>query len=853
MGYRAGLAATPDSRVRRQMGPGDWQKVKRVLQPALDLPPAQRPDYLDRACSGDPDLRREVEAYLDYEPEAGAALGVTAWRGDGEEQPADPERAGPYRILRRIAEGGMGVVYLAERDDGQYRRQVAVKVIKAGPQATSLMRRFRNERQILAEMDHPNIARLIDSGTTLDGQLYYVMDYVEGVPVTEYCHTNRLSVRRRAELFSAICQAVVYAHRKLIIHGDLKPANILVCADGTPKVVDFGLARVFHPSEKTGPAETSTALILTPAYASPEQIAGRRPALAADVYSLGVLLYELLTGAGPYDLSGKTTFEICQTVLEKEPRPPSVFARWRSGNGGEVPVAARQLAGDLDDIVLKALRKEPDQRYGSVDELRDEIERYLSGLPVRAARGKLLYRWRKFAKRRRWVLAASAAAALSAVIATVTIWREGRQAEMRFNDVRALAHSMIFELHDSIQGLPGSTAARKLLVEEALSYLRKLEASAGERYDLQLEMASAYQKIGQVQNDNSLGSLGDTSAALKSLENARRLLSGALAVAPNDSQAQLILRDVDLSLVDVHEARGEEGERAAASREAVKYAAILAHTYPDSRRFQASLLRITASNLAAEGNWEAALPAWKSAVAAYQAAVAEEPNSDHMRGQLAISLDGMAAACKQMGNWSCAIEDYRQAVAIRSSQLAATPANTRLSMLLSYHLIDLAWAEHCAGAQSQAIADEERALALQRGIAAADPENLTARLESAKTLVTRGLIYRDNGRLESAIGSLREAGGGFEALLERDPYNESTLSHLAWSSAELGEIYRSMALRRARGAGAYSDWRNAAACFERSSRSLERLKLGGKLLGIFDNRRLRADVPAKLAECRRHL
>jgi serine/threonine protein kinase len=481
------------------MNPAGWQEVKRILQAALELPPKELSAYLDQACCSGPDLRREVEAYLGYKDMVGAVFGVTGWQSEqngADEVVADPGRAGPYRILRRIAEGGMGIVYLAERDDGQYRQQVAVKVMKAEPQDAGLMRRFPNERQILAELNHPNIARLIDGGTIATGQLYYVMEYVDGVPVTTYCNARRLALRQRVQLFSAICLAVVHAHRKLIVHGDVKPANILVCSDGTPKVVDFGLAKVFRAAPEAGEAPPSTTLMLTPGYASPEQITGGRLGMAADVYSLGVLLCELINASSPYALTGKTPFEVCRAVLDEDPRPPSAILGHRSRSAEpEIPIAPRQLKGDLDAIVLKALRKEPESRYGSVEELRDEIERYLAGLPVRASRGNRLYRCRKFVKRRTWALAAAAVIAIGAISAATIVWWEGRQAEMRFNDVRALAHSVvIFELHDAIQDLPGSTAARKLLVQRGLEYLRKLESNGGARHDLQLELASAYQR-----------------------------------------------------------------------------------------------------------------------------------------------------------------------------------------------------------------------------------------------------------------------------------------------------------------------------------------------------------------------
>jgi len=279
------------------MTPQQWLRVKALLQAALAQPAGARANFVEGACAGDTELRGEVEDLLRFEEEnqAGISLPVTKWHDAvPESEPAaeaDLERAGPYRIVRRLGEGGMGVVYLAERDDGDYRQQVAVKVMKSGPHAAEFARRFRRERQVLAELQHPNIARLIDSGATSAGQLYYVMEYVDGLPVTTYARDHKLTVRQRLQIFRHVCSAVTHAHRKLIIHGDIKPGNILVTPDGTPKLLDFGLARVFREGPAADQLPASTVSMLTPDYASPEQVRGERLTTSTDIYSLGVLLY----------------------------------------------------------------------------------------------------------------------------------------------------------------------------------------------------------------------------------------------------------------------------------------------------------------------------------------------------------------------------------------------------------------------------------------------------------------------------------------------------------------------------------------------------------------------------------
>jgi serine/threonine protein kinase len=356
------------------MTPQEWLRVKALLQEALAQPAGARAAFLETACAGDAELLDEVEDLLRFEEEnqAGISLPVTKWHDAMPESEtpaeADPERAGPYRIVRRLGEGGMGVVYLAERDDGEYRQQVAVKVMKPGADTAGFARRFRRERQVLAELQHPNIARLIDSGTASNGQLYYVMEYVDGLSVTTYARDHKLTVRQRLQIFRHICSAVTHAHRKLIIHGDIKPGNILVAARGTPKLLDFGLARVFRDSPAADPLPASTVSMLTPDYASPEQVRGERLTTSTDIYSLGVLLYELLCGQSPYSAKEQSPLEIYHAICELEPVRPSAAVR-KSTRGEAAIVTAQQLKGDLDDIVLMALRKETEHRYGSVEEL----------------------------------------------------------------------------------------------------------------------------------------------------------------------------------------------------------------------------------------------------------------------------------------------------------------------------------------------------------------------------------------------------------------------------------------------------------------------------------------------------
>ncbi|MEM7353653.1 MAG: serine/threonine-protein kinase [Acidobacteriota bacterium] len=442
--------------------PGHWQRAQELFHAALDKAADDRVEFLDQACFGNADLRRDVEELLAAETGASeridSAISGALWLMRQHEPPADsndsappserpphalpdtldvspaavlnaaaPEHIGPYRILETLGRGGMGSVYLAERDDEHYRQQVAIKVMRHGLDHPEILRRLRQERQILAHLDHPNIARLLDGGNTPEGLPYFVMERVEGEPIVDFCDHDRLPLRARLELFLQVCSAVQYAHRNLVVHRDLKPSNILVSEDGTPKLLDFGIAKLLDP-ELADPMFAPTVpgmRLLTPQYASPEQIRGEPANIASDVYSLGVLLYELLTGHRPHHAERRAELE--RRVCEAEPLPPSQVVLTRNTTGGVewIPEAVsatregtperlrRGLAGDLDTIVLEALHKEPARRYASVEHLADDLRRHLAGLPVSARPDSLAYRGRKFIARHRLAVVTAAAVALT--------------------------------------------------------------------------------------------------------------------------------------------------------------------------------------------------------------------------------------------------------------------------------------------------------------------------------------------------------------------------------------------------------------------------------------------------------
>ncbi|MFZ0814753.1 MAG: tetratricopeptide repeat protein [Candidatus Sulfotelmatobacter sp.] len=442
-----------------------WKRVEAVLNEALDMRPEDRPAFLDRECAGDLELRREVDSLLASVDKSLGFIERPLYQVAqrlAEESEGPGSRIQAYELLKVIGEGGMGKVYLAARADDQYHQQVAIKLLQAGfAQTTAMLLRFRSERQILADLDHPNIARLLDGGVTPSGSPFLAMEYVDGVPIHEYCRENGLSIEQRLRLFVTVCGAVDYAHKHLVVHRDIKPANILVTKEGTPKLLDFGIAKLLD-SEQGAAAQTRTAdRLMTPEYASPEQITGAVVTTATDVYALGVVLYELLSGSRPFSLETMTPVELYRAICERDPEPPST----RAAKSAPSVFAATKVEGELDNIVLMAMRKEAGQRYRSARELGDDITAYLNGYPVRAKTATLGYRSAKFVRRNR----ASVAVAALAIVALVGFSIGMAVLAKRARQQQAIAEresgflSSIFAASTPLQARGNQVTARDLL------------------------------------------------------------------------------------------------------------------------------------------------------------------------------------------------------------------------------------------------------------------------------------------------------------------------------------------------------------------------------------------------------
>jgi non-specific serine/threonine protein kinase/serine/threonine-protein kinase len=750
-----------------------WQQIKTVFHAALEREPGEREAFLDQACHDDVELRREVESLLASHDEASGFIEMPALAvaptllTASQPQSADSRRIGPYQIIREIGRGGMGSVYLAVRADDQFRKRVAIKLIRRGMDSDDILRRFRNERQILAALDHPNIARLLDGGTTDDGLPYFAMEYIEGQSLTDYCDTRKLNTIERLKLFRAVCAAVHYAHQNLIVHRDLKPGNILVTADGMPKLLDFGIAKLLNPemgSQTIAPTATMIRL-MTPDYASPEQVRGETITTASDVYALGVILYELLTGHHPYRIAMSTPQDIERVVCEQEPeRPSQVKGKSEKEKGkssiGEsllpftfylFPSAAKRLWGDLDNIVLMAMHKEPQRRYASAERLAEDIRRHLDGLPVIARPDTFGYRAGKFIRRNKLAVTAAALILLTLLGGVIaTLWQarvahaERAKAERRFNEVRALANSFMFEFHDAIKDLPGATKARELVVKRALEYLDRLAKESGYDPLLQRELATAYEKVGEVQGSPQVANLGDTAGALQSYQKSLALREALAAANPNDPQTRRELAISHDNVGDLLARSGKLDEALQSHRQSLAIFQSLVAQDPNDARARRGLAvsygRV-ANVKARMKDFKGALENHRNALAIRRAFVEQNPHDALSRRTLAVSLGRTADMLAATGNHAEAEEHYRQALDLFES-LAAQDRNNataRRDVSIAYERMAEMLAE--AGDMTKALAEYQKSLAIAESLAQADPSNAQARVDLASSYSTVGDVH----------------------------------------------------------------------------------------------------------------
>ena len=769
-----------------------WAQVKHILGTYLDLEADQRAGYLAQCCEGNAELLADVQRLINSHDGLGDFLETPLFGGEPEEL-LTGRQIGSYLLGEPIAEGGMGTVYRAVRLS-DFERQVAVKLVKRGMDTGFILRRFRHERQILAGLDHPNIARLLDGGATEDDRPYLVMEYIEGTRITEYVERHALSVPQRLQLFCTVCSAVQYAHQNLVVHRDLKPSNILVTSGGVPKLLDFGIAKLLERDAET---TMTSSRLMTPECASPEQVQGEIVTTVSDVYSLGILLYRLLTGESPYQFTTHTADEIKRVICETDPRKPS---------------AVKPLSADLDNIVLKAMHKEVARRYGSAEQLSEDVRRHLAGLPVLARMDTAAYRASKFVTRHKVGVAVAILVTLALLTGALVTLREARvareqaevaraeraRAERRFNDVRTLANSLMLDIHDAIQDLPGSTAARKLLVDRALQYLDSLAQESSGDLGLQRELAIAYEKVGLVQGDTSHGSLGDSTGALSSYQKAlaiRRALTSSKAATTADRLA--LARSLSV-LGRFFHARGDHSAALDLNSQSIAVMEALGKAEPDNPTVLGQLqdaydaLGDTLSSngpAGGLGRLAEASEIHRKAVELGQEQARRHPDDVAFQRRLGVALIKISDDLKKIGQRKEALAYSFRARDIFSKLTAEHPTNATLRRLLAGCYSSIGDTQAWDGDPKASLESYSKTLATAQSMAQADPRSQQAQFDLAISYEGVGYAQGRLGRRREARVNLEAAKDISEKASKADPRNTDAKHLLAYSEVLLGDLH----------------------------------------------------------------
>ena len=818
------------------------QQIRAVFESVIELPPEDRRDSLTGFRKVDPSLAAEVDLLLAaHQRPAGFMEQPIA--NLHSPAPCDDvrldlvtSRIGSYEVIREIGRGGMGTVYEAARIDGSFRKRVAIKVIRATLLTESLQERFRRERQILAGLDHPNIAHILDGGTTEAGRPFFVMEYVAGVRIDLYCRNHRLGVDGRLDLFSRVCDAVQYAHDHLIVHCDLKPGNILVTPEGSVKLLDFGIAKILaDPANPQPAAKAVSALILTPEYASPEQVLGKPITTAADVYLLGVLLYELLTGLHPMHDSGDLPHEVMRAVCERDPMRPSAavtHAVAAKAEKGSVRKLRRQLHGELDDIVMLALQKNPDRRYASVSQFRGDIARYRRGFPVFAEGDRLSYRVQKFLRRN---LVSATAVTLVILSLTAGIWvsageasrarreqhvadqqrsiaevqrrfaqaqtaaaekardqtavqrtraeqkaeeagqqrsradAERARAELRLGELRSLVTTLLFDLHDGIRDLAGSAAARRLVLAKAQQYLESLSRESGGDLQLQRELASAYEKTGDLLHD----AIGPGGADAGSLSNYQKAFDLRQAISRQEKASLPAQRDLAFSLSKVGDGQFFNGQtergladyqQALGMQETVLRQDL---SDPESQKVAGYIQNRRCIVLAASGDAVRAAEACRASIAYLDHVVLSLGNDRLVRRTLASTCAAFGNLLRHLNQVPEALNYLARANALFEGLAAEQPNNVEYRRLIAYTQIYVAQALLAQNDREGAMKTYSKAVASMQTLMSIDPSDSKAPAGLALALTRMATEMNKIGDLANAEKAGAQAIELMRAVAER--------------------------------------------------------------------------------------
>ncbi|MEM7052798.1 MAG: serine/threonine-protein kinase [Acidobacteriota bacterium] len=755
-----------------------WLRTEDIFLEASELSGVERRRFLDRACGDDAELRAEVDSLLAHaggaDDEIQRAITDALELARAEDDAASREQIGPYRILREVGRGGLATVYLAERADEQYRMQVAIKLVRRGLDTQDILSRMRRERQILASLNHPNIAQLHDGGTTEDGLPYFAMEYIDGLPIDGYCRQEGLSLRRRLELFRTVCDAVRYAHQNLIVHRDLKPSNLLVTGEGVPKLLDFGIAKLLdsEASSRTFAPTGPGIRLLTPEFASPEQVRGEPLTTATDIYSLGVLLYLLLTGRPPYRFANRQPRTVEKTVCHQPVAKPSLAVRQPPEDGDEVFTErperlARRLAGDLDNIVGMALRKEPARRYGSVEQLSEDLRRFLDSEPVSARPDTLAYRTSKFVRRHKAAVVTVLLvffALLGGIVSTTWQARVAKnnlaEAERQRSQALRIQGFLedLFKVSDPGVAQGQEISARQILDQGAQRIGRELQELPEQRAALEEVMGRVYRNLGLYdQAEEHLGQALTT----------RRELA---AEDPRDLAASLN------QLAVLYDTAGDFDRAAPLFEEALD---LRRQRWPEDHAEIAETLNDLGAMLYHRGDLDGAEPLIEEALA-MRRRVLEEGHPE-----LAEGMNNLAALRRDRGDLVTAADLFDRARLIRELRLGADHPLT-VETLANLGVVQWNRGELSVAAETLAevLERKRRLLGEEHPLLASSLNNLAS-------------VRRAQGEAEEAGQLFREALDLSREKLGPDhPYVGVFLNNLGDLAAEQGEIEPAVAYFR---------------------------------------------------------